>query len=201
MAISRIQWQSSSRIRRSNGRSLEIHHESRTFSFCPRAAGLPKERFQTPPKNKLALPVGSRALSHRFCTHRTPEREERGSSKFLLLLFYSSFFSLSFIFSLVISRVSRTSIFERNRDSRFSTTDRQSKHTSPGCSYKNREFPLEIDPPRSTFAEHSHETGSTGRSNKGVHGLRTNLSRLAEHCVTSWENQTNRTNIYRWNWS
>lgn len=84
MAISRIQWQSSSRIRRSNGRSLEIHHESRTFSFCPRAAGLPKERFQTPPKNKLALPVGSRALSHRFCTHRTPEREERGSSKFLL---------------------------------------------------------------------------------------------------------------------
>lgn len=123
MAISRIQWQSSSRIRRSNGRSLEIHHESRTFSFCPRAAGLPKERFQTPPKNKLVLPVGSRALSHRFCTHRTPEREERGSSKFLLLLFYSSFFSLSFIFSLVISRVSRTSIFERNRDSRFSTSD------------------------------------------------------------------------------
>lgn len=151
------------------------------LSVCGRAA---KRTFPTPPKNKLALPVGSRALSHRFAP--TKHRNARNEDRQIPELFYSLLPLLSLIFSLVhLFRIAHFCI-ERNRDSeRDSGWHRRSNTLHPAVLTKiesSLSFPLEIDPPRSTFAECSHETGSTGRSNKGVHGLRTNLSRLAEYC-------------------
>lgn len=76
------------------------------LSVCGRAA---KRTFPTPPKNKLALPVGSRALSHRFAPtkHRNARNEDRQIPP--PELFYSSLsFPLSFHSS--VFSVSRTSV-------------------------------------------------------------------------------------------
>lgn len=60
--------------------------------------------------------------------------------------------------------------------------------------------PLEIDPPRSTFAEYSHETGSTGRSNKGCTVYGRIYPGYPVYIVTSVENECPTNKMFRNVW-
>lgn len=99
--------------------------------MCDRAA---KRTFPTPPKNKLALPVGSRALSHCFAPtkHRAlVERASSNSSSYRASL--SPYFSSPFLYLCTRSvfSVSRTSITKQRLGERFRMAHRRSKTLHP----------------------------------------------------------------------
>ena len=169
---------------------------------------LPKRTFPTPARNKLALPVDSRAVSQRSLRKTVaadstgvgekarPELQPRTLSttpRFCSRFFRSAFLSRT---SAKKHRHFYRNNRERRRKRERERTGREEKRTGNEKLDKNlrnttRLFlrlgvftkiesslslclsfsvfsrSLEIDPLRSTFAEYSNETGSTGRSNKG----------------------------------